>query len=145
MEFDNDLLNFFSVHYSYLKLTREVKSTRVHAYSALLRWVNAFSLPGVGSKLDECQKARCYAKLALWKLQHCEEKANFDEKEIPPMIDHCKLAIEHNKDWQKAWHIWATIHYRVRSSSVSLRFALGSPSSQIHSSSLSSSFRTDKD
>eukprot|EP01127_Copromyxa_protea_P022122 TRINITY_DN7809_c0_g1_i1.p1 TRINITY_DN7809_c0_g1~~TRINITY_DN7809_c0_g1_i1.p1 ORF type:complete len:2505 (+),score=361.67 TRINITY_DN7809_c0_g1_i1:42-7556(+) len=103
------------VHYSYLKLLREVKSSRVHAYSALLRWVNAFSIPGVGSKVDERQKARCYSRLALWKLQHCEDKGSFDEKEIPAMIDHCKLAIEHNKDWQKAWHIWATIHYKVLS------------------------------
>eukprot|EP01126_Amoeba_proteus_P048791 TRINITY_DN5662_c0_g1_i4.p1 TRINITY_DN5662_c0_g1~~TRINITY_DN5662_c0_g1_i4.p1 ORF type:complete len:841 (-),score=190.43 TRINITY_DN5662_c0_g1_i4:2162-4432(-) len=103
-----------SVHYAYLKLLSDLKTTHPLAYQSMLRWVNAFHLPEVGIKVDSVMRARCYAKLAHWELLAIvHQGGSLDETITAPIIEHCNLAIKNNTNWFKAWHIWAIIHYQI--------------------------------
>ncbi|XP_053376740.1 serine/threonine-protein kinase mTOR-like [Mercenaria mercenaria] len=53
--------------------------------------------------------ARCYLKLGDWS----EANLGLNEQTIPQVLDYFALATEHDKNWYKAWHMWALMNYEA--------------------------------
>uniref|UniRef100_A0A6B2KWQ4 non-specific serine/threonine protein kinase n=1 Tax=Arcella intermedia TaxID=1963864 RepID=A0A6B2KWQ4_9EUKA len=94
------------VKYVYINLLWQ-KDQKEEAFSNMKEWVADFPRLNV----PPSRQARCYVKLAQWQLYLNDSSLN--ETVIPSMIQSCKLAIELDGDWHKAWHTWAIINYRV--------------------------------
>lgn len=52
---------------------------------------------------------RCYLKLGDWS----ESKLGLTEQTIPQILEYFGLATDHDKNWYKAWHMWALMNYEA--------------------------------
>lgn len=64
------------------------------------------------ANLEEYTKllARCYLKQGEW---HVKLQPSWDEKTIDTILRSYFLATHYDKDWYKAWHLWALANFEV--------------------------------